>query len=210
MSNIIVLGAQWGDEGKGKVVDLFCERFDDRGALPGRAQRGPHGLHRRAQVYSEADPQRDSAAGHRWPSSATAWSSTRRRCWPRSTRWSGRHRRGRAVVHQQSRARDLPVPPHGGEVSRRRVRTASPSAPLRAASAPATKTRSRRRGIRMADLLDQGSLPGRCTTRWPRTNTPSRTRFGIARGLRLRRHPARSIASWPSASARWSATPPSC
>src|ERR1700688_2736666 len=28
MQNIIVLGAQWGDEGKGKVVDLFAERFD--------------------------------------------------------------------------------------------------------------------------------------------------------------------------------------
>ena len=27
MSNIIVLGAQWGDEGKGKVVDLFSESF---------------------------------------------------------------------------------------------------------------------------------------------------------------------------------------
>ena len=28
MQNIIVLGAQWGDEGKGKVVDLFAEHFD--------------------------------------------------------------------------------------------------------------------------------------------------------------------------------------
>ena len=28
MSNLIVLGAQWGDEGKGKVVDLFSEKFD--------------------------------------------------------------------------------------------------------------------------------------------------------------------------------------
>ena len=28
MSNLIVLGAQWGDEGKGKMVDLFSERFD--------------------------------------------------------------------------------------------------------------------------------------------------------------------------------------
>jgi adenylosuccinate synthase len=26
--NVIILGAQWGDEGKGKVVDLFSERFD--------------------------------------------------------------------------------------------------------------------------------------------------------------------------------------
>jgi len=28
MSNLIILGAQWGDEGKGKMVDLFSERFD--------------------------------------------------------------------------------------------------------------------------------------------------------------------------------------
>jgi adenylosuccinate synthase len=28
MGNIVILGAQWGDEGKGKIVDLFCERFD--------------------------------------------------------------------------------------------------------------------------------------------------------------------------------------
>jgi len=27
MGNIVVLGAQWGDEGKGKVVDLFSQRF---------------------------------------------------------------------------------------------------------------------------------------------------------------------------------------
>ena len=27
MRNLVVLGAQWGDEGKGKVVDLFSERF---------------------------------------------------------------------------------------------------------------------------------------------------------------------------------------
>src|SRR5271156_5813228 len=27
MGNLIVLGAQWGDEGKGKVVDLFADRF---------------------------------------------------------------------------------------------------------------------------------------------------------------------------------------
>src|SRR4051794_35900554 len=28
MSTLIVLGAQWGDEGKGKIVDLFSDRFD--------------------------------------------------------------------------------------------------------------------------------------------------------------------------------------
>ncbi len=28
MSNVIIVGAQWGDEGKGKIVDLFSEHFD--------------------------------------------------------------------------------------------------------------------------------------------------------------------------------------
>ena len=28
MANIIVVGAQWGDEGKGKIVDLLTEKFD--------------------------------------------------------------------------------------------------------------------------------------------------------------------------------------
>src|SRR5262245_42693537 len=28
MNNLAVLGAQWGDEGKGKIVDLLTPRFD--------------------------------------------------------------------------------------------------------------------------------------------------------------------------------------
>jgi adenylosuccinate synthase len=28
MANLIILGAQWGDEGKGKIVDLFADHFD--------------------------------------------------------------------------------------------------------------------------------------------------------------------------------------
>src|SRR6516164_5427374 len=28
MANVIILGSQWGDEGKGKIVDLFSEGFD--------------------------------------------------------------------------------------------------------------------------------------------------------------------------------------
>src|SRR5262245_57821423 len=28
MGNVIILGSQWGDEGKGKIVDLFSEKFD--------------------------------------------------------------------------------------------------------------------------------------------------------------------------------------
>ena len=28
MKNLTIIGAQWGDEGKGKVVDHLCEKFD--------------------------------------------------------------------------------------------------------------------------------------------------------------------------------------
>ena len=28
MSNIIVIGTQWGDEGKGKIVDLLCDKAE--------------------------------------------------------------------------------------------------------------------------------------------------------------------------------------
>ena len=28
MANVAVIGAQWGDEGKGKIVDLLAERFE--------------------------------------------------------------------------------------------------------------------------------------------------------------------------------------
>jgi len=41
MLNIAVLGAQWGDEGKGKIVDLLCDRFD----IVARFQGGPNAGH---------------------------------------------------------------------------------------------------------------------------------------------------------------------
>jgi adenylosuccinate synthase len=41
MMNIAVVGAQWGDEGKGKIVDLLSERFD----VVARFQGGPNAGH---------------------------------------------------------------------------------------------------------------------------------------------------------------------
>ena len=29
MPGVVIVGAQWGDEGKGKVVDLLAEQVDD-------------------------------------------------------------------------------------------------------------------------------------------------------------------------------------
>ena len=41
MANIVVIGAQWGDEGKGKIVDLLCDRVD----VVARFQGGPNAGH---------------------------------------------------------------------------------------------------------------------------------------------------------------------
>ena len=45
MPAIVLIGAQWGDEGKGKVTDLLGERVDYVVRYSGRQQRRPHGDH---------------------------------------------------------------------------------------------------------------------------------------------------------------------
>src|ERR1700737_2427828 len=41
MGNVVVVGAQWGDEGKGKIVDWLSERADVVGRFQGGANAGP-------------------------------------------------------------------------------------------------------------------------------------------------------------------------
>jgi adenylosuccinate synthase len=41
MPNVAVIGGQWGDEGKGKVVDVLSEHFD----IVARWQGGPNAGH---------------------------------------------------------------------------------------------------------------------------------------------------------------------
>jgi adenylosuccinate synthase len=83
--NIAALGAQWGDEGKGKIVDLLTPHF----SIVARYQGGHNAGH---TVYASGRkfvlrllpsgiPTTGSPA-----SSATVSSSIRRRCLPRSTR----------------------------------------------------------------------------------------------------------------------------
>jgi adenylosuccinate synthase len=50
MSNLIVLGAQWGDEGKGKIVDLFSEKFQAVARYQGGHNAG-HTVYIGAQKY---------------------------------------------------------------------------------------------------------------------------------------------------------------
>src|ERR1700690_1111516 len=41
MANVAVIGAQWGDEGKGKIVDWLCERADVVVRFQGGHNAGP-------------------------------------------------------------------------------------------------------------------------------------------------------------------------
>jgi len=50
MANLIVLGAQWGDEGKGKIVDLLSRRFDVVARYQGGHNAG-HTVYIGAQKY---------------------------------------------------------------------------------------------------------------------------------------------------------------
>ena len=42
MSNVVIVGVQWGDEGKGKFVDLLAQGDRLCGPLSGRKQRGAY------------------------------------------------------------------------------------------------------------------------------------------------------------------------
>ena len=89
--NVVVVGTQWGDEGKGKVVDWLTDHAAGGGPLPGRPQRRPHARHRRRQDGAAADPVGDHARRRSPATSATASSSIRSTC---SARSAGSRRSG--------------------------------------------------------------------------------------------------------------------
>ena len=50
MANCAIVGINWGDEGKGRMVDLLTSDYDVVVPLPGRRQRRPHRGQRPGQV----------------------------------------------------------------------------------------------------------------------------------------------------------------
>ena len=51
MPNIVIVGAQWGDEGKGKIVDLLTEKVQVVARYNGGHNAG-HTVHRRRRAAS--------------------------------------------------------------------------------------------------------------------------------------------------------------
>ena len=76
MANVVVVGAQWGDEGKGKIVDWLSERADVIARFQGGHNAG-HTLVIDGKVYKlNALPSAWCAAAS-FLSSAMAWFWTR-------------------------------------------------------------------------------------------------------------------------------------
>ena len=176
MSNIIILGAQWGDEGKGKIVDLFAEHFDFVARYQGGHNAG-HTVHIGERKFvlklipsGILRPGKKAVIGNGLVIDPP-------RCWTRSNAGSGGHAGGGQSVHQQPRARAASVPSHDGEDVARAGPGASPSAPLRAASALLRRqdraarhprrrsagSRSLRAAVRSAD---GGTSRGRARSGW--------------------------------------------
>ena len=55
-TNIAVLGAQWGDEGKGKIVDMLTPHFSTVARYQGGHNAGPHGVRGRPEVRAPPHP----------------------------------------------------------------------------------------------------------------------------------------------------------
>jgi hypothetical protein len=151
MANVTVVGAQWGDEGKGKIVDWLSERADVIARFQGGHNAG-HTLVIDGVVYKLSLLPSASCAAASCRSSATAWCSTPGRCWPRSTSSrAGRHRHPRQPDHRRERAAD---PALHGELDRAREAQASVAkiGTTGRGIGPAYEDKVGRRAIRVADL----------------------------------------------------------
>ncbi len=156
--NVVVIGTQWGDEGKGAVVDVLADRASAVVRFQRRAQRRPYARHRRPEDRAALD-----SVGH----------SARRRRVPhrqRRRRVARRAVQGDRPAEETRRARRATaafvagVPHHLELASRCSIARASRRAARRrsarrgAASARRTRTRSRGARIRIADLFAPSAL----------------------------------------------------
>ena len=56
-----VTGVNWGDEGKGRVIDLLAEKADNSRPLPRRQQRRTHRRNRAGEIYSQSSTLRHTS-----------------------------------------------------------------------------------------------------------------------------------------------------
>ncbi len=91
MANVVVVGTQWGDEGKGKVVDLYAENADVIARFQGGNNAGHTLVVEGTADHPASHPFRHPPCRQDSASSATASWSIRPSC---SKRWTNLRNRG--------------------------------------------------------------------------------------------------------------------
>ena len=156
--NLAVLGAQWGDEGKGKIVDLLTPHF----SIVARYQ-GGHNAGHTVYVNGTKFVLRLIPSGILHPGVTCVIGNGVVVDPAGAVRRGGRARRSTAstsaagsssATRRTSSCRITAI----STCCRKRGAASGRSARRRAASARPTRTRSRRRGIRVGDLADPPAL----------------------------------------------------
>ena len=194
MPATVIVGLQWGDEGKGKTTDFLAEQVAMVVRYQGGDNAGPHGGQRRRGVQAPAD-----AVGRALPAHHVGHRQ-RRRGQPGDAHRRARHARGArhrrvAGPGQPQRARDHAVP--------RRARSGQ-RGPARVGQGRHDRSRDRTdlRRSRLAPRPADGGPPrSGGAARADRTrSSPTRTSLLGAMGRPdLRGRPARRPGDWPGA-----------
>ena len=143
MAGIVLVGAQWGDEGKGKITDLLADDMDYVVRYQGGNNAGHTIIHGGRTLKLHLIPSGDHVSAHHARHRQRRASSTPRCC---SRRWTRSRRDGLSThqpAHPLQRAPDHAVPPRPRRRERAPPRQASRSARRDAASVPRTWTRPR-------------------------------------------------------------------
>ena len=175
--NIAVLGAQWGDEGKGKIVDLLTPHFSIVARYQGGHNAGHTVLRARHEVRAAPHPLGHPAPGDDLRHRQRRRRSTRRRCSRRSTSWqalgidvgdaAGRISDRAHLILPYHRELDVLSEARRGE---RKIGTTSRGI------GPAYEDKIGRRGIRVGDLGEtrsSGRRPRRRRARERRDPQPA-------------------------------------
>ena len=174
--SVVVVGTQWGDEGKGKVVDMLDGACRGGGPVPRRAQCGAHAGYRGAKDRAASDPFGHLARGcaladRQWRRVVSARAARRdATCWSSAARCGrGTFTRERCVRAHTSLAHQPWTWYATKPVVRRR------SAPPVAGSARRTRTRRRGGPLRVSDLTDGGRFARKAPrgARLPQLSAPA-------------------------------------
>jgi adenylosuccinate synthase len=213
MPNTILIGAQWGDEGKGKIIDVLTERVD----WVVRAQGGNNAGHT-VEIGAEKfvlhlvpsgilTPGKRCVIGNGVVLDPVALVEEIRGVTARG--FDGH----RPAVHQRPRARGVPVPPHARRAGRGPPRQGRPDRHHPARHRP--DLRRQGRPLRPAHVRPGRSGVPRAAARAgggeePRPGRHGRARCGLRRGAAATQQAMETLARWCATRSRcctkpWSA-----